>query len=222
MRVAMLILAGIAATGAPAAAAHFVESRAACQVACGPAVERYCVGLRPAKYRTCRARTWKNCRRFGVASMCAAPTTTTLPPPVVTTTTTTTVPRPSTTTTTQPQRGAFYEGTWEFTGSVTENSCPTSVSGLQDYVTVDVQIGGNIIGTIDSVPGVVLIGSFPNGNNDLGLEGTYYDQGCSADIAMVFFYDSGGSVLDGAWGTDITCGYNSCRVIWVGTWLRLS
>ena len=225
------ILAAVVASGQ--ADARLVSTRAQCVAACDNATAETCGWItKRGKFNRCRAKLINQCKRFGTDRTCpppaAAPVTTptTLPVvttttlPVVVTTTTTTVPYVPPTTTTLPPRGAFYEGTWQFTGSVVENSCGLSMAGLQDYVTVDVQIGGGIVGTVDSVPGIVFIGSFPNGDNDLGLEASFYYDGCLVDAAMLFDY-APSDVLGGAWGNDVTCGYTTCRVIWAGSWVRL-
>jgi len=221
------ILAALVASGR--ADARLVATRAQCVAACGNATTETCGWItKRGKFNRCRIKLINLCKRFGTDQMCPAPpappapapVTTPTTPPVVVTTTTTTVPYNPPTTTTLPPRGAFYEGTWQFTGSVVENSCGASVSGLQDYVTVDVQIGGGIVGTVDSVPGIVFIGSFPNGDNDLGLQASFYYNGCLVDAALLFDY-APSDVLGGAWGNDVTCGYRTCRVIWAGSWLRL-
>jgi len=213
------ILAAVVASGQ--ADARLVSTRAQCVAACGNATTETCSWItKRGKFNRCRAKLINQCKRFGTDLMCPPPAA---PPAPPVTTTTTTVPYiPPTTTTTLPTRGQFYEGTWQFTGSVSENSCGLSVAGLSDAVTVDVQIGGGITGTVASVPGVVFVGSFPfDDPDDLGLAASFSYQGCAVTAAMLFDY-APSTVLYGAWGNDLTCGTVTCRVIWTGNWRRLS
>jgi hypothetical protein len=93
------ILAALLASGQADAA--LVASKAECLSACAPQIAGGCSGLRRAKYNRCRLTLVRQCRRFGLETVCPAPppTTTTIVP-VQATTTTTTLALPSTTTTT--------------------------------------------------------------------------------------------------------------------------
>jgi hypothetical protein len=93
------ILAALLASGQADAA--LVASKAECLSACAPQIAGACSGLRRAKYNRCRLTLARQCRRFGLETVCPAPPpTTTAIVPVQATTTTTTLALPSTTTTT--------------------------------------------------------------------------------------------------------------------------
>src|SRR5215813_8879568 len=82
-----------------------------CKDQCAPTISDACDGLKKGKFRKCRNRIWKQCKKERIT--CATTTTTTSPLPTTTTlrrrppratTTTTTLPRFGSTTTTQPDQ----------------------------------------------------------------------------------------------------------------------
>jgi hypothetical protein len=193
--------------------------RKQCRLTCGPAIST-CIagGGRVAK---CTRQVRAQCRHQGL-QVCAPPTTTTLPPPPPTTTTTSTTFHMGTTTT-QPQVSRFtpYAGRWEFTGSIAVNTCPNTTAGLQDDVTITVQVGGGATATADSIgPGVVFAGSFDDTNHVMVMGATFLQSGCTVRAAFdmvdpITVPEAGGV------GLSLDCGLPACQAIWVGTWVRL-
>jgi len=106
-----------------------------CKAQCGAKVEIYCGFMRKARYRNCRTRTWRDCKRNRIVCSAAdqSPTqpvitTTTLLPAATTTTTTlrpaatTTTTTTSTTTTTVPMVSE-YENRFDFAGTLVSGTC---------------------------------------------------------------------------------------------------
>src|SRR4029453_113054 len=116
------LVAGALMVSAPSQARQ-VSTRSQCLASCGTALSDTCGWItRRGKFNACKNRLMRQCRRWGVDTMCPAPsptTPTTVPPPSSpTTTTTTTVPYiPPTTTTLPPpvdRLGQFAGTTWNF------------------------------------------------------------------------------------------------------------
>jgi hypothetical protein len=105
-RVLTLALLVAALLGSPPVEARPVSTQFACVTACGATLTETCGGItKRGPFHVCRRRLYRQCRRWGGATMCPAPpspTTTTLAPAASTTTTTVPVPGSLSPTTTMP------------------------------------------------------------------------------------------------------------------------
>ncbi len=186
-------------------------ARAQCKRSCGPAVASCAAAspLRPAKaLRRCRRDMLRACLRQGQTACALPPTTTSTTLGLATTTTTTT-------STTLPTAPAFWTDVWTFSGSLAEDTCGSS-GGLSDTFAIT-QRGTQVTATIGSIPGLTLTGELTA--DGIELVGAYADDGCTVEIALVARNDGTVVVTAGA-GFDVTCGFTSCRSIWVGTLRR--
>jgi len=210
-RTLVLSLACLAIVAAPAASD--AARLAACRRACGPAVQQCAqdrTWLKPAKARRqCRKELLRSCKKRGTAACELAPPATTTSTTVTTTTTTTT-------TSTTVVAVHDFSGTWTFTGSPAENTCPGTVYGLQDTFAI-VQTGTAVTVTIGSVAGLVMHGTVDA--EELQASGVVYDAGCSTEFALVAYPD-GTFTVTAATGFQITCGGASCHVFWAGSMTR--
>jgi len=192
-----------------------------CKTQCLDEVWASCAFLRKAKLKRCRVKIWNVCRRGFLD--CDPPVTTTTPtrPPTTTTsssTTTTTASRPATTTTTTLPYGP-WTGTWDFFGTLSENTCPSvSVSYYARDTFYIVQQGSAFTVTIASFPDVVMTGTW----NDLGgitVTGSAPQEGCTAFVALVT--DGSGNVAiasaNAGVGLGVSCGGVTCRATYLGT-----
>ena len=130
-------LLGVAGTPRPAAAGRgIISTRFACERSCGIAVTDACGGLtKRGKFRACRNRLYRQCRRWGTDVMCPTPvastTTTTVPDPALLTTTT--VPGPPATTSTVPS-------VYSTTTSTTLYRSPTPTTTMPSYPTTSTTV----------------------------------------------------------------------------------
>jgi len=113
----LLLAVSLIVLGVSIGEARMVSTRYQCVTACGQATNATCGWItKPGKYNACRNRLLRQCRKWGVDTMC--PATTTVAHPTPTTTTTTTVPYVPPTTTTIPAPvdplSQFKGTTWDF------------------------------------------------------------------------------------------------------------
>ncbi len=139
----LLFAVSVLVLGVSIGEARQVSTRFQCFTSCGQATNETCGWItRRGKYNACRNRLIRQCRRWGVATMCPAPpppTTTTVPPPPPTTTTTATVPT-TTTSTTLPYvdpLGQFEGTTWQFVFTLTTTRTDTFALGYTYTYTSD-------------------------------------------------------------------------------------
>ena len=134
---ALALIAGALMITSPGQAS-MVASKSQCLASCGSAISTSCGWItKPGRFNRCRTHLIKQCRKFGTDVMCpTAPppappvTTTTVPAPVVTTTTTTVPYVPPTTTTLPPPPPVYnpWTGTWNWYGTLTDDTCPPGVT----------------------------------------------------------------------------------------------
>src|SRR5262249_7349001 len=206
----------------------------ACRAACGNAISSSC-GWIPKHHRfmLCQQKLLRQCKRWGVDGMCPAPAqptpTTTLPPPPPPTTTTTTLRYiPPTTTTLPPPlppQVAHWAGVWDFSGTLSSDTCGTNITTLVDTFTIS-QSGVNLSVTVADVPGLVMTGQVaPDGH--FTVSGGGYDQaypGCAYGVALealpngtiIVTTESAGVALS------VGCGNASCSALYVGAIVRVS
>ena len=95
-----------------------------------------------------------------------------------------------------------------------ENTCPNTVGGLSDDVTITLQLGGGATSTVDSLgPSVILTGSFDDTNHVMLMSGSFLNQGCTVDVV----YDMADPIAvpeTGAFGLQLEC--IPCHVFWLG------
>ena len=203
---AMLILTILAAPWDAAA----LSRRKQCEKNFLPRVLAECQGLNT-NYRRCKKAILKQCRRRLVhVTSCEVtpPSTTTSPVPPSTTTTTT---RASTTTTTSL---VSYGGRWDFSGTLSSDTCGGGDFYLDATVNVTHSTGSSSlsvkIGTAATMYGTADGDGFEAG------ESHYSDSGCLVTTALVADRTSNASRMDAGIGIDIDCGFDSCRAIWTG------
>ncbi len=222
--VALLLSLLFCVEALPIGSAAARPARARCRQLCGQPTIR-CALKSPYRYRKalrlCRASLIRQCRTFGEIACEFVPTTTTTTsststtaPVVNTTSTSTTQPRPTTTTSTVPVY-PNYAGHWTFTGTLASDTCGSS-SVLVDGFSIT-QVAASMTSTVDSVPGVTLFGGLTS--DGFSLDGSFIQGGCTVEIALVV-QASGQVIVSAGTGFDVSCGFSSCRSIWVGTLTR--
>src|SRR4030095_10917894 len=192
------LVAGVLMVSAPSQARQ-VSTRSQCLASCGTALSDTCGWItRRGKYNACRNRLIRQCRRWGVATMCPAPPpppTTTVPPPPTTTTTTTYVP-PTTTSTTYPlPPPPVYpdlRGNYEFYGYVTIDNCVLQGNGSSVAVPFSVtgQSGTDLLGT-HGADGGAAWGTYTPSTGGWNLGESYYEDGCLFTTGIGVGNDSG-------------------------------
>jgi hypothetical protein len=209
------ILAAIVASGQ--ADARLVATRAVCVAACGNATTETCGWIRKrGKFNRCRTKLLNQCKRFGTNVMC--PTTV----PVPTTTTTTQQYIPPTTTTTLPSV-AQWAGVWDFAGSLSSDTCGTSITTLVDEFTIT-QSGASLTVTVATVPGLVLYGAVaPDGHFTVSGGGTT-SAGCYYGVALEALPNGTVIVSSEPAGVAISAAcssFASCATLYVGGIVRV-
>jgi hypothetical protein len=174
------------------AGASLAATMADCRAACGSVISSSCGGLRPHKFALCQKHTLRQCKKFGVAAMCPAPTqptptTTTLPPPPPPTTTTTVPYIPPTTTTTlpPPPQVLNVQGEWDIAASLVYDPCGLIVEDplvATGYVS---QSGTSLVGAYQAVVGPITLYGGLTGPDSFSLESAALCFGpCCADIVV--------------------------------------
>jgi len=202
------------------AAARAPARRLTCARACRDVVAA-CVATTGAHRAECR-RTWHRACRLGGVAFCMTTTTTTssvttstLAPTTSTSTstvTTSTLPEP--TTTTLPL-GTFV-GTYEFIGTLAEDTCGGGAPSLASLVRI--YQGASAYTLTGSAGSVALVGKIDATGFELAATSIDEATGCEIVTALVAEGAPGDAYLDAGLGLEVVCpGFPACDTDWVGT-----